>query len=63
MAPSSTPILSIEGLDVRLPAGGDRPFALQGVSLELEPNEILCVVGESGSGKSMTANAVLGLLP
>jgi peptide/nickel transport system ATP-binding protein len=61
--PPSSPILSIEGLDVRLPAGGDRPFALQGVSLELEPNEILCVVGESGSGKSMTANAVLGLLP
>ncbi len=33
------------------------------MSLALEPNEILCVVGESGSGKSMTANAVLGLLP
>jgi len=61
--PPSSPILSVEGLDVRLPAGGDRPFALQGVSLELERNEILCVVGESGSGKSMTANAVLGLLP
>jgi peptide/nickel transport system ATP-binding protein len=27
------------------------------------PGEILCVVGESGSGKSMTANAVMGLLP
>ncbi len=29
----------------------------------LHPNEILCVVGESGSGKSMTAGAILGLLP
>ena len=30
---------------------------------DLAPNEILCVVGESGSGKSLTARAVMGLLP
>ena len=56
-------ILSIDKLTVALPAGADRPFALQDVSLELHANEILCVVGESGSGKSMTAGAILGLLP
>ncbi|MBO1074169.1 ABC transporter ATP-binding protein [Roseomonas marmotae] len=56
-------LLSIEGLTVALPKGGDRPHALRDVSLVLEPNEILCVVGESGSGKSMTAGAVMGLLP
>ncbi len=56
-------ILTIEQLTVTLPVGGDRPHALEGVSLELHRNEILCVVGESGSGKSMTAGAILGLLP
>jgi peptide/nickel transport system ATP-binding protein len=56
-------LLSIEGLTVALPKGGDRPHALRDVGLELNENEILCVVGESGSGKSMTASAVMGLLP
>ncbi|MCG7361267.1 ABC transporter ATP-binding protein [Roseomonas sp. ACRSG] len=56
-------LLSIEGLTVALPKGGDRPHALRDVSLHLDANEILCVVGESGSGKSMTASAVMGLLP
>ena len=56
-------VLSIENLNVRLPAGADRSHALQQVSLELRRNEILCVVGESGSGKSMTAGAIMGLLP
>lgn len=56
-------VLSIDGLTVALPPGADRPHALEDVSLELNANEILCVVGESGSGKSMTAGAILGLLP
>jgi peptide/nickel transport system ATP-binding protein len=57
------PVLRIEGLTVSLPAGADRPHAVEDVSLEVRPNEILCVVGESGSGKSVTAYAVMGLLP
>ncbi|MBM3352592.1 MAG: ABC transporter ATP-binding protein [Betaproteobacteria bacterium] len=57
------PILRIEGLHVRLPAGADRPYAVEDANLELHPGETLCVVGESGSGKSLTARAVLGLLP
>ena len=56
-------LLSIEDLTVALPPGGDRPEAVKGVSLSLSPGEILCVVGESGSGKSISANAVMGLLP
>jgi peptide/nickel transport system ATP-binding protein len=56
-------VLSVEGLTVALPPGADRPHALEDVSLKLGANEVLCVVGESGSGKSMTASAVLGLLP
>ncbi|KFX16757.1 ABC transporter ATP-binding protein [Pectobacterium betavasculorum] len=58
-----SPLLSIENLSVALPKDGDRQWALRDVSLELYANEILCVVGESGSGKSMTASAIMGLLP
>ncbi len=64
MTPAQTnALLTLDGLSVRLPSGADRPHALSDVTLTLQPNEILCVVGESGSGKSMTANAVMRLLP
>ena len=56
-------MLEIENLHVRLPAGAERDYAVEQVSYALAPNEILCVVGESGSGKSLTARAVMGLLP
>ena len=57
------PVLSIRDLAISLPPGADRAFAVQNVSFDLNQGEILCVVGESGSGKSMTANALMGLLP
>ena len=63
MKPESIPLVSIEGLSVRLPSGSDRAFAVQDISFQIFPGEILCVVGESGSGKSMSANAIMGLLP
>ncbi len=59
----TAPVLSLRGLTVRLPPGADRAHALEDVSLDIAAGEILCVVGESGSGKSMTANAVMRLLP
>lgn len=58
-----TPVLQVQGLSVRLPAGGDRQLAVSNVSFDLIPGQTVCVVGESGSGKSMIANAVMGLLP
>ncbi|MEM7059442.1 MAG: ABC transporter ATP-binding protein [Pseudomonadota bacterium] len=58
-----TRLLDIQGLHVGLPASAQRPYAVQDADLHLDPNEILCVVGESGSGKSLTARAVMGLLP
>ncbi|MEO3388039.1 ABC transporter ATP-binding protein [Mesorhizobium sp. CAU 1741] len=57
------PLLAIENLVVGLPQGADRTRAVDGVSLAVNPNEIVCLVGESGSGKSVTAHAILGLLP
>jgi peptide/nickel transport system ATP-binding protein len=59
----SPPVLVIERLRVALPAGADRRLAVDDVSLEVARGEILCLVGESGSGKSVTAQAVMGLLP
>lgn len=56
-------LLALQSLQVDLPAGADRPYALTDVSLELAQGQTLCVVGESGSGKSMTAGAIMGLLP
>ncbi|MDD0837813.1 ABC transporter ATP-binding protein [Curvibacter sp. HBC61] len=63
LAAPQQPVLDVRGLDIRLPAGGDRALAVQGASFSLQPGQTLCVVGESGSGKSMIANAIMGLLP
>ncbi len=57
------PVLAIDNLSVRLPRGSDRSHAVENVTFAVAPGEILCVVGESGSGKSVTAQAVMGLLP
>jgi oligopeptide/dipeptide ABC transporter ATP-binding protein len=57
-------IVEIEGLAVGFPgAGGTLQRVLDGVSLRVEEGQTVAVVGESGSGKSMTALALLGLLP
>jgi peptide/nickel transport system ATP-binding protein len=58
-----TAVLSVENLSVDLPPGADRPQALRDVSFRLRSKEVLCLVGESGSGKSITAGAIMGLLP
>jgi peptide/nickel transport system ATP-binding protein len=59
----ANPVLLIENLRVALPSGSDRAYAVDGVSLSIEPGRTLCVVGESGSGKSVMATTVMGLLP
>jgi peptide/nickel transport system ATP-binding protein len=57
------PLVSIQGLNVALPAGADRALAVEDVNLDVNRNQIVCIVGESGSGKSLTAHAIMGLLP
>ncbi len=56
-------LLSIRDLSIALPLGADRLYAAKNINFDLASGEILCIVGESGSGKSMSANAVMGLLP
>ncbi|MGO1079077.1 dipeptide ABC transporter ATP-binding protein [Inquilinus sp. CA228] len=60
---ASEPILRIEALSVALPDGLDRTHAVHDVSIEVHRRQIVCLVGESGSGKSVTAAAVMRLLP
>ena len=56
-------LVSIRDLDVHLPSGSDRERAVDGIDLDIAPGRILCLVGESGSGKSLTAHAIVGLVP
>ena len=56
-------ILTVEDLHVSFPAEQGVVKAVDGVSFEVCENEVLGVVGESGSGKTVTALAMLGLLP
>ncbi len=56
-------ILDINSLSIVLPEGSERRYAVRDISLSLNAGETVCVVGESGSGKSLTARALMGLLP
>ena len=56
-------MLEITDLSVTLPMSGAGMPVLSGVSLALARGESVGLVGESGSGKSMTALAIMGLLP
>jgi oligopeptide transport system ATP-binding protein len=58
-----TELLEVEGLRVRLPARGAMAAAVDGVDFGLAQGRVLGIAGESGSGKTMTALALLGLLP
>ena len=53
--------LQVSDLRVRVPESGEE--ILKGVSLELRAGQVFALVGESGSGKSVTAMAVMRLLP
>ena len=55
-------LLEIENLSVAFGSAKRCFHAVEGVSLSVDPGEVLGVVGESGSGKSVTMMAVMGLL-
>ncbi|MCA0255530.1 MAG: ABC transporter ATP-binding protein [Proteobacteria bacterium] len=58
-----TPLLSVKNLSVAFHQGGKTSLAVDGVSFDIMPGEVLALVGESGSGKSVSANSILRLLP
>jgi peptide/nickel transport system ATP-binding protein len=59
----SMPLLEVENLRVRLNTSRGPADAVRGVSFALQRGETLGLIGESGSGKSVTALALMGLLP
>ena len=56
-------LLEVRDLTTSFQTGGGEVTAIEDVSFSLEKGEILGIVGESGSGKSVTALAIMGLLP
>ena len=63
-AESSTgPLLELAGLVVDLPGRAGPLRVVDGVSFDVPPATTVGLIGESGSGKTMTASAIIGLLP
>ena len=60
---TEAPILEIHGLSVEFRINEAWHAAVRGVDLAIQRNQTHAIVGESGSGKSVTALAVMGLLP
>ena len=58
----TTPLLEVRNLRVEFPTRRGNLVALDDVSFDIAPGEILGVVGESGAGKSLTGAAIIGLL-
>jgi len=58
----TSPLLEVRHLRVEFPTRHGTLVALDDISFDIAPGEILGVVGESGAGKSLTGAAIIGLL-
>ncbi len=58
----AAPLLEVRNLRVEFPTRRGRLLAVDDLSFEIAPGEVLGVVGESGAGKSLTGMAIIGLL-
>ena len=61
--PSTEPVLSVRDLHTLFHVEDRQAHAVQGVSFDVHPGEVLGIVGESGSGKSVTALSIMRLVP
>ena len=59
---NTEPLLKVEHLRVEVPTRRGILVAVDDVSFDIAPGEVLGVVGESGAGKSLTGAAIIGLL-
>jgi peptide/nickel transport system ATP-binding protein len=59
---NTPPLLQVENLRVEVPTRRGVLVAVDDVSFDIAPGEVLGVVGESGAGKSLTGAAIIGLL-
>ncbi|WP_424814582.1 ABC transporter ATP-binding protein [Roseococcus sp. YIM B11640] len=60
---ASAPLVRLRDLGVTFVTRDRTVHAVNGVSLDLMPGEVMCILGESGSGKSVTLRALMKLLP
>jgi peptide/nickel transport system permease protein len=63
VVPETDALLSLRDVTVSFPRGDDRLVVIEGVGFDVHEGEVVALVGESGCGKTMTAHAILGLLP
>ena len=59
---AAAPLLEVKHLRVEFPTRRGTLLALDDISFDIAPGEVLGVVGESGAGKSLTGAAIIGLL-
>jgi oligopeptide/dipeptide ABC transporter ATP-binding protein len=60
---SAAPLVAVRDLRVDFPGANESKEVLKGVSLTVQPGEILGLVGESGAGKTTLARSILGVPP